>query len=95
MAKIKVENRRRQKVHVHVHVLTAYGMEVVSHFFLAVVDASKDECAYCVYIRWPGRSRNKAVDIEHCAVDIEHCAVDIEHCALDIEHCALDIEQLT
>ena len=46
-------------------------------------------------VRWPGRSRNKAVDIEHCAVDIEHCAVDIEHCALDIEHCALDIEQLT
>ena len=36
-------------------------------------------------LRWPGRSRNKAVDIEHCAVDIEHCAVDIEHCALDIE----------
>ena len=46
-------------------------------------------------LRWPGRSRNKAVDIVHCAVDIEHCAVDIEHCALDIEHCALDIEQLT
>ena len=41
-------------------------------------------------VRWPGRSRNKAVDIEHCAVDIV-----IEHCAVDIEHCALDIEQLT
>ena len=46
-------------------------------------------------LRWPGRSQNKAVDIEHCAVDIKHCAVDIELCALDIEHCALDIEQLT
>ena len=29
-------------------------------------------------VRWPGRSRNKADDIEHCAVDIEHCAIDIE-----------------
>ena len=43
MAKLKVENQRRQKV------LTAYGKELVSHFFLAVVDASKVECAYGVY----------------------------------------------
>ena len=35
MAKLKVENQRRQKV------LTAYGKELVSHFFLAVVDTSK------------------------------------------------------
>ena len=34
MAKLKVENQRRQKV------LTAYGKELVSHFFLAVVDTS-------------------------------------------------------
>ena len=40
MAKLKVENQRRQKV------LTAYGKELVSHFFLAVVDTSKVECAY-------------------------------------------------
>jgi hypothetical protein len=38
-----VENQRRQKV------LTAYGKELVSHFFLAVVDTTKVECAYGVY----------------------------------------------
>ena len=43
MAKLKVENQRRQKV------LTAYGKELVSHFFLAVVDTTKVECAYGVY----------------------------------------------
>ena len=43
MAKLKVENQRRQKV------LTAYCKELVSHFFLAVVDTSKVECAYGVY----------------------------------------------
>ena len=43
MAKLKVENQRRQKV------LTAYGKELVSHFFLAVVDTSKVECAYGVH----------------------------------------------
>ena len=43
MAKIKVENQRRQKV------LTAYRMELLSHFFLAVVDTFKVECAYSVY----------------------------------------------
>ena len=43
MAKLKVENQRRQKV------LTAYRMELLPHFFLAVVDTSKVECAYGVY----------------------------------------------
>ena len=43
MAKLKVENQRRQKV------LTAYGKELVSHFFLTMVDTSKVECAYSVY----------------------------------------------
>ena len=43
MAKLKVENQSRQKV------LTAYGKELVSHFFLAVVDTSKVVCAYGVY----------------------------------------------
>ena len=43
MAKLKVENQRRQKV------LTAYRMELLSHFYLAVVDTFKVECAYSVY----------------------------------------------
>ena len=43
MAKLKVEKQSRQKV------LIAYGKELVSHFFLAVVDMSKVECAYGVY----------------------------------------------
>ena len=37
MAKLKVENQRRQKV------LTAYGKELVSHFFLAVVDQARSQ----------------------------------------------------
>ena len=43
MAKLNVENQRRQKV------LTAYRMELLPHFFLAVVDTSKVECAYGVW----------------------------------------------
>ena len=43
MAKLKVENQRRQKV------LTVYRMELLSHFFLAVVDTFKVECVYSVY----------------------------------------------
>ena len=39
---------------------------------------SRSQTVICPYLRWPGRSRNKAVDIEHWAVDIEHCAVEIE-----------------
>ena len=48
MAKLKVENQRRQKV------LTAYAygkeLNIVSHFFLAVVDTSTVECAYGVHL---------------------------------------------
>ena len=43
MAKLNMENQSRQKV------LTVYGKELLSHFFLAVVDTSKVECAYDVY----------------------------------------------
>ena len=68
---------------------------VLCHYCLQRSPTSSTSSCWYRFLRWPGRSRNKAVDIEHCAVDIEHCAVDIEHCALDIEHCALDIEQLT
>ena len=30
-------------------------------------------------LRWPGRSRNKADDIEHCAVDIEQSTQKRRH----------------
>ena len=88
--------------------ITAQTVLVPRLFSISMADNPSVLCLSCGYdltnlplgrrslnVRWPGRSRNKAIDIEHCAVDIEHCAVDIEHCALDIEHCALDIEQLT
>ena len=44
MAKLKVENQRRQKV------LTAYRMELLPHFFLAVVDMSKVVCVWRIHV---------------------------------------------
>ena len=45
MTKLKADNQTRQKV------LTAHGIELLPHFFSAVVDTFKVECAYCVYGR--------------------------------------------
>ena len=44
MAKLKVENQRRLKVR------PAYCMELLSQFFLAIIDTFKVECAYSVHL---------------------------------------------
>ena len=70
MAKLKVENQSRQKV------LTVYGKELVSHFFLAVVDTYKVECADGIYMYTGGFVQLKVLLVRWLRFHILCC---IEH----------------